>query len=92
MSLPVLDKPPFTIHNLPYGVIKTANDSNPRCAIAIGGHALDLANYARTGKLKNLESGHNFKLETIFAEVSRSDRMSLGNPPLRLTISVFSMR
>lgn len=70
MGLPALDKPPFSINNLPYGVIKTASDQNPRCAVAIGQHALDLAEYARTRRLSSLESGHNFKLETIFAEVS----------------------
>ena len=69
MTLPALDKPPFAIDNLPYGVIKTDSDPNPRCAIAIGEHALDLAQYARAGTLASLEKGHNFKLEKLFAEV-----------------------
>lgn len=72
MTLPILDKPPYTIDNLPYGVIKTVSDQNPRCAIAIGQHALDLAEYAGTGRLANLEAGHNFKLKDIFAEVSQN--------------------
>ena len=71
MTSPILDKAPFTLHNLPYGVIRTASNSKPRCAVAIGVHALDLAEYAKAGKLSNLESGHDTKFETVFAEVSK---------------------
>lgn len=70
MSSPALNEPPFTIQNLPYGVIKTAADLNPRCAVAIGQHALDLTKYAKTKRLASLESGHNFEFESLFAEVS----------------------
>ena len=70
MASPALDKTPYTIHNLPYGVIKTKSDPKPRCAVAIGEHALDLAKYAQNGNLKSLESGHNYKYENIFGEVS----------------------
>lgn len=69
MSSPALDQAPYTITNLPYGVISTKAEPRPRCAIAIGQHALDLKKYAESGKLSDLESGHNFKYEKVFAEV-----------------------
>ena len=68
MPSPQLDKLPFTIHNLPYGVIKTS-DSSPRCAVAIGDHAVDLAKYASTGAFKSIGND----LESIFTEVSWRD-------------------
>lgn len=52
------------------GVISTDNETKPRCAVAIGEHAIDLVKYAQSGKLDSLESGHNFKYENVFAEVS----------------------
>ena len=76
MSSPALDKLPFTIHNLPYGVITTADERAPRCAVAIGDHALDLAKYAQTGHLDSLESGHNFKFDAVFSQVGvKADQM-----------------
>lgn len=59
MSLPLLDLPPFTIHNLPYGIISTPT-SPPRCATAIGNHAIDLAKYTSAGRLSTISKkfGH----------------------------------
>lgn len=71
MLLPELDRLPYTVQNLPYGVIKTSAQRDARCAIAIGEHALDLAAYAKTGSLASLESGHNYRYEDVFAEVRR---------------------
>ena len=68
MSTPALDKPPYTLANLPYGIVSTASEPKPRCAVAIGDHALDLAKYARPGRFFDIESGHNFMLAQIFAE------------------------
>jgi fumarylacetoacetase len=36
----------FTIDNIPFGVISTQEDPNPRCATAIGEFAIDLAKLA----------------------------------------------
>lgn len=69
MSTPVLDKLPFTLANLPYGVISTRDEPKPRCAVAIGDHAIDLAKYSKHGGLFDLESGHNFMFQQLFAEV-----------------------
>lgn len=34
---------PFTIHNLPYGVISTVDNATRRCATAFNDHAVDLS-------------------------------------------------
>jgi fumarylacetoacetase len=71
MSSPVLDKLPFTLQCLPYGVIST-RDSEPRCAVAIGDHAIDLVKYAQSGRLSSVgkegKSGVDF--EHVFKQVS----------------------
>lgn len=72
MGSPTLNQPPFTIDNLPYGVFRTSRNPYPRCAVAIGQHALDLAEYAKTGRLSSLQSGHNFSFENVFSQVSLS--------------------
>lgn len=59
------DSPPYTIHNLPYGVISTAEDPRPRCAVAIDQYAIDLALYASHGRLSHAHGS----LQDIFAEV-----------------------
>ena len=47
---------PFTIDNIPFGVIKTSTGpkQTPRIATAIGDYAIDLAAYASETKLKGL--------------------------------------
>lgn len=44
---------PFTIHNIPFGVISTQENPKPRCATAIGDYAIDLAIYAKHGFLSD---------------------------------------
>ena len=68
MTSPTLDKPPYTFHNLPYGVISTGSDPRPRCAVAIGDHAIDLAAYAKDGRLSSVSSGAE-PWESIFGHV-----------------------
>jgi hypothetical protein len=69
MAIPALDKLPYTLANLPYGVVSTASEPKPRCAVAIGDHAIDLAKYAKNGNLFEIESGRNFMFQQMFAEV-----------------------
>ncbi|KAK3719530.1 hypothetical protein LTR37_004388 [Vermiconidia calcicola] len=83
MASPALDKPPYTLHNLPYGVISTNAERSPRCAVAIGDMVLDLVKYAKAGKLTSLESGHNFSFEKIFAEPALNTFASLPWPTRR---------
>jgi len=58
-------KGPFSIQNIPFGVISTSDDSNPRCATALGDYAVDLVKYARSADLKDIQ------IDTaVFASVS----------------------
>ncbi|KAH8594882.1 hypothetical protein B0O99DRAFT_623859 [Bisporella sp. PMI_857] len=45
---------PFTIANIPFGIISTNANPNLRCATAIGNFALDLAAYSQKGYLSSL--------------------------------------
>ncbi|KAK4555026.1 hypothetical protein LTR86_007792 [Recurvomyces mirabilis] len=83
MATPVLDQPPYTLSNLPYGVISTASEPKPRCAVAIGQHAIDLSKYAKNGNLFNIESGHNFILQQMFSEPALNSFASLPWPTRR---------
>jgi hypothetical protein len=85
MSIPVLDNLPFTLQCLPFGVISTA-DTEPRCAVAIGDHAIDLAKYAKSGRLADLNDGdkngvdfvHAFKQVSIVATFKKIHSTPIG--------------
>lgn len=47
---------PFSLANIPFGVISTENNPTHRPAIALGEHALDLSIFARAGGFSNLET------------------------------------
>jgi len=68
MTSPALDELPYTLQNLPYGIISTSSETKPRCAVAIGQHAVDLAKYSKNGNLFDIESGHNFMFQQMFSE------------------------
>jgi fumarylacetoacetase len=80
MSTPVLDKLPFTLQCLPYGVIST-KDSEPRCAVAIGEHAIDLAKYAQSGRLSSVSEGDKsgVEFEHVFKQVSIALKVKKGS-------------
>jgi hypothetical protein len=63
---------PFTVDNIPFGVVKTAKDSTPRCASAIGDYAIDLSLLAQRGNFDNIEE--NLDLVDIFSHVRPSTR------------------
>jgi fumarylacetoacetase len=69
MGLQIIVSPdsPFTIDNIPFGVIKTAKDSRPRCASAIGDYAIDLSLYAQRGNLDSVKE--DIDLAHIFRQV-----------------------
>jgi fumarylacetoacetase len=72
MSTLILDKLPFTLQCLPYGVISTA-DSEPRCAVAIGDHAIDLLEYAHSGRLETVsEAFGDIEFDDVFGQVRPS--------------------
>ena len=58
---------PFTFDNVPFGVISTGNNTRPRCAVAIGDHALDLE---KCFKHIALDSLGNLDLVQVFGKVS----------------------
>lgn len=45
---------PFSIHNIPFGIISTSDNQTPRCAAAIGDYAIDLAKLAEASCLDHL--------------------------------------
>ncbi|KEF62551.1 uncharacterized protein A1O9_00524 [Exophiala aquamarina CBS 119918] len=45
----ISDTSPFTLHNIPFGVISTGEDATPRCATAVGDHAIDLYGLCHRG-------------------------------------------
>ncbi|KAI6814655.1 hypothetical protein KC332_g11746 [Hortaea werneckii] len=83
MTSPALDQQPYTLANLPYGVVSTPSNPKPRCAVAIGSHAIDLAAYAKPGRFFDLESGHNFMLAQIFSEPALNSFAALPWPTRR---------
>lgn len=57
----LLDQLPFTIHNLPYGIISTTGQPRPRCAVAIGKHAIDLVQYSKDERLSKIQPDLDFQ-------------------------------
>ena len=66
---------PFTLDNIPFGVISTVADPRPRCATAIGDYAVDLQ---KCFQHAGLDAFHNLDLIQIFGKVSRGYRNSIG--------------
>jgi fumarylacetoacetase len=71
-QVPILDGSPFTLANLPFGVISTDDNPHPHCAAAIGDYALDLPLYGRH-RITSNEEGSLLSVGNrylIFNEVS----------------------
>jgi fumarylacetoacetase len=58
---------PFTLDNIPFGVISTESDPKPRCATALGDYAIDLAAYWKERTYTQLEGSRS--LYDIFNQV-----------------------
>ncbi|KAI5298313.1 hypothetical protein KEM56_004150 [Ascosphaera pollenicola] len=56
--LPIAKDSPFSLANIPFGIISTAHDHTPRPAIAIGSYALDLAQFSSNNGFASLPSFH----------------------------------
>ena len=65
---------PFTIGNIPFGVISTTETPEPHCATAIGDYALDLAAYFQQEDLNAL---YGLDLVNIFSKVGQLCRARL---------------
>lgn len=57
---------PFTLDNIPYGVISTANNPTPRCATAFGQEAVDLSLLEKDGCFRSIPG---FEGICVFAQV-----------------------
>ncbi|KAH7408961.1 putative fumarylacetoacetate hydrolase [Cadophora sp. MPI-SDFR-AT-0126] len=57
---------PFTIKNIPFGVISTKTNPLPRCATAIGNYTIDLTVYCKGGRFNERSPGVSF--EEIFQQ------------------------
>lgn len=69
---------PFSLANIPFGIISTTSASTPRPAIAIGDHALDLFTFASAGGFSKLPS---FQPHIdVFAQPILNDFAALGRP------------
>lgn len=73
------DGTPFTLNNIPFGIISTDTNPQPRGATAIGGHAVDLSLYWQN-MLKNESqppiAGINYEsLLNVFNQVSVSAQL-----------------
>lgn len=66
-EIQVRPESPFTVDNIPFGVIRIAGVDEPRCASAIGDYALDLVAYSSASRLDGIDAGVSF--ETIFQQV-----------------------
>lgn len=81
--LPIAASSPFSVANIPFGIISTASDSTHRPAIAIGDHALDLKAFASAGGFS--ASADITKHEAVFSQPTLNDFAALGRPFHRLT-------
>lgn len=48
-TLSISDTSPFTLDNIPFGVISTQQDPSPRCATAVGEYSIDLRALCQRG-------------------------------------------
>jgi fumarylacetoacetase len=67
---------PFSVANIPFGIITTLNSSTPRPAIAIGDHALDLSAFAAADGFCRLLSIHSHL--HVFSQSTLNDFAALG--------------
>lgn len=69
---------PFSLANIPFGIISTESDSKPRPAIAIGDHALDLQAFAAGNGFASLST--ILPHQAVFTQPTLNDFAALGRP------------
>ncbi|KFH41035.1 Fumarylacetoacetase-like protein [Hapsidospora chrysogenum ATCC 11550] len=74
--LPIAADSPFSIANIPFGIISTESDKTHRPAIAIGDHALDLKAFAARGGFK--PSKTITESEDVFSQTTLNSFAHLG--------------
>jgi len=76
--LPIAPKSPFSLANIPFGIISTGLKRKPRPAVAIGDYALDLAAFAQGNGFTKLDS---FSTDlAVLNSSTLNDFASLGRP------------
>ena len=76
--LPIAPKSPFSLANIPFGIISTGFKPKPRPAVAIGDYALDLAAFAQGNGFTKLDS---FSTDlAVLNSSTLNDFASLGRP------------
>jgi fumarylacetoacetase len=68
----------FSLANIPFGIVSTAENSVPRPAIAIGEHALDLAELSAGNGFSSLPTIHNHL--PVFSQPTLNAFAALGRP------------
>lgn len=69
---------PFSLANIPFGIISTKQSSSPRPAVAIGDHALDLFAFASSGGFSQLPSIQPHL--DVFSQPTLNEFAALGRP------------
>lgn len=67
---------PFSLANIPFGIISTKSNASPRPAVAIGDHVLDLLVFADQGGFSKLQASHTFL--NVFRSPTLNDFAALG--------------
>jgi fumarylacetoacetase len=73
--LPIPANSPFSLANIPFGIVSTANNPKLRLAVAIGEHVLDLSAFASNNGFSKL--GLDLKL-AVFSSSTLNDFAALG--------------
>jgi fumarylacetoacetase len=73
---------PFSIANIPFGIISSSTDPTPRPAVAIGDHALDLKAFSFDGGFAS--SNEINQKASVFSEPTLNAFAALGRPFHRL--------
>lgn len=68
----------FPIQNLPFGIFKTSNNSNPRVGVAIGDKILDLHELFKAGFINKFDFN-----EDVFSSTYLNDLIALGKDKCR---------
>jgi fumarylacetoacetase len=71
-------KSPFSLANIPFGIVSTSSDSTPRPAIAIGDYALDLKAFTSDGGFSALSEFSSSS--KVFSEPTLNAFAALGRP------------
>jgi fumarylacetoacetase len=69
---------PFSLANIPFGIISTESNPKPRPAIAIGDHALDLEAFAAGNGFASLSTIQPH--QAVFSQPTLNDFADLGRP------------